>query len=376
MTMDFNLTEEQRQLREGAQRFLREQYTFQQRRKLAAGTGFAHEHWAQFAELGWLALGLPESAGGLGLSRVETALLAEELGRALVLEPFVPAVVLCTRLIERSELATREALLGNVASGELILALAHAEPQERYAVHAAQTLAESTADGGWRLSGLKTLVVGAPFAHSLIVSATLEGEPALFLVPADSRGLTLRPYALIDGSRAADVQFDAVEVPADKLLARGATATDLLAEGFDRANLAFCGQMLGCTEAVMEITSEYIKTRKQFGQAIGKFQALQHRMAEMFVEAQEARSALYRGLAAIDDADARFRQQAIAGTCVAVGSAARFVCEQGIQLHGGIGLTDEYEVGHYYKHVLVAGKLLGDADWHLDRYVALGRLAA
>jgi alkylation response protein AidB-like acyl-CoA dehydrogenase len=374
--MDFNLTDEQRQLKDGAQRFLRERYDFESRRKLAASQGFSPDHWSRFAELGWLALVVPEDAGGLGLPFLDAALLSEELGRALVLEPFVGTALLCARLIERSGLPNREDILGGIAAGEQILALAHDEPQDRYSEGPGTTTAEKAGTQGWRITGLKTMAVGAAQAHRLIVSASLEGETALFTLPVDAAGVSIRPYALIDGTRAADVRFTDAHVAAGDLLARGAEAEAMLGEALDRARLALCAQSLGCIEAVMDITSDYLKTRQQFGQPIGRFQSLQHRMAEMFVESQEARSSLYRGIAAIDAAEPPLRQRAVSATCVAVAAAARFVCEQGIQLHGGIGLTDEYQVGHHYKRVLVASRLFGDADWHLDRYVDLSRRAA
>jgi len=374
--MDFNLSEEQRQLRDGAARFLREQYPFDKRRQLAAGAGFSAEAWGRYAELGWLALGLPEEVGGLGCSFIETALLAEEFGRGMVLEPYIPCAVLCARLLERSTgFAARNGLLEALAEGRLMLALAHAEPGERYAAEARRTQARPTATG-WSLEGRKTLVAGAPIADQLLVTACIEGETALFLVPARADGVTVQDYALIDGTRAGDVHLGEAAVPRENLLARGSAATTLLEEALDRANLALCADALGCLEAAMAATSDYIKTRQQFGQPIGRFQALQHRMAEMFVEAQEARSALYRGLAAIDAGDAVARMTAVSAARVAVSAAARFVTEQGIQLHGGIGMTDEYQVGHYYKRVIVATKLFGDDDWHLDRYVGLRRQEA
>ena len=375
--MDFNLSEEQRQLRDGAARFIREQYPFEKRRRLAEERGFSPRMWEQFAELGWLALGLPEEVGGLGCSFVESALLAEEFGRGLVLEPFVTTTVLCARLVERSTaFAHRATVLGEVAEGKLILALAHAETQGRYSLQAPRTTAAPSDAGAWRLSGLKTLVAGAPFAQRLIVSATHDGETALFLVDAQTPGLTLRPYALIDGTRAADVVLDNVAVPAGDVLCRGAETVGILEDALDRANLALAAEALGCMEAVMEITSEYLKTRQQFGQPIGHFQALQHRMSEMFVEAQEARSAVYRGLAAIDTGDLSERCTAVSAARVSVSAAGRMIGEQGIQLHGGIGMTDEYSVGHYYKRLLVIEKLFGDSDWHLDRYIAIQRAAA
>jgi alkylation response protein AidB-like acyl-CoA dehydrogenase len=375
--MDFNLTDEQQMLREAAGRFMREQYGFEFRRKAAASQGWSPERWALYAEMGWLALTVAEDFGGLGLQFVETAIVAEEFGRGLALEPLVGCTVLAARLVERADApgfaGRREALLGGVADGSLQISLAHSETNSRFQLASVTTQARRQGDG-WVLSGTKMMVPGAPHAQQFIVSARIEGQGiALFLVPADA--VKVSPYALIDGSRAGDVELLDVPLGADALLAGPESALDLLEEAFDRAALAHVAEALGCMEAVLDLTAEYLKTRQQFGQAIGKFQALQHRMSEMFVEVQETRSILYRGISAIDG-PAPQRRQAVSAAKVMLGNAGRFVGGQGIQLHGGIGMTDEYQVGHYYKRLLVLEKLYGDADWHLGRFIETQRQAA
>jgi alkylation response protein AidB-like acyl-CoA dehydrogenase len=379
--MDFNLSDEQQMLREAAARYLRERYGFEVRRKLAAEAGWSPEHWVHYADMGWLALAVPEDAGGLGCSFIETAIVAEELGRALALEPYVGTAVLAARLLERADApafaAHRAALLAGITNGSVRIALATTEPSSRFDFADPQCTARA-AGGGWVLDGVKMAVTGAPAVTHFIVTARIDGQSlALFLVAADA--VPLDSYALIDGTRAADLVLRGVELDAAALLAGPHTAAELLEEALDRAALAHMAEALGCMEAVLEITSEYLKIRQQFGQPIGKFQALQHRMAEMFVEVQEMRSILLRGIAHLEAEPAQ-RRMAVSAAKVMLGSAGRFVGGQGIQLHGGIGVTDEYPVGHYYKRLLVLEKLYGDADWHLDRFIdaqrELERIAA
>jgi len=368
--MDFNLNEEQQMLRDGVERFVRDNYKFETRRDLlTTAEGFSRDNWKQYGELGWIGMSFPEDAGGLGFSFVETAIILEQFGRGLVLEPYTVNAVLCARLIDRAgNKALRNDLLPAIASGELMVALAHAEAGSRYDLKAVKTTATSAKDG-FTLNGTKTLVLGAPSATKLIVSAAVSGGFALFVVDAKAPGVTLSEYPLIDGTRAADIEFKNVAVPAAAQLVGADKAFDVLEEAVDRATLAAVAEALGAMEQVLDITSEYLKTRVQFGQPIGKFQALQHRIAEMFVETQETRSILYRGLAGIDS-DPKARRAAVSAAKVYVGNAGRFVGGQGIQLHGGIGVTEEYSVGHYYKKLVTLEKLYGDTDHHLERFIA------
>lgn len=375
--MDFNLTQEQHMLRESASRFVREQYGFEARRRWAAADGWSPDCWSQYAELGWLGLAIPEEYGGLGCGFVETALIAEELGRGMVLEPYVSCTVLAARLIERSDAtgieARHSALLADIANGTAVVLFAHSEPAGRFEPDGVGLRARRQGDG-WLLDGSKFMVAGAPAATHFIVSARIDRQGvALFLVPREL--LDLQMYPLIDGTRAADFELRELALGADALLALPGSAEALLEEAQDRAALAHVAEALGCMEAVMDLSSEYLKTRQQFGQPIGRFQALQHRMAEMFVEVQETRSILYRGIAHLDAAPAA-RRHAVSAAKVMLGSAGRFVGGQGIQLHGGIGMTDEYQVGHYYKRLLTLEKLCGDSDWHLDRMARAQRAAA
>ena len=375
--MDFNLTDEQQMLRESASRFVREQYGFEARRKWVADGGWSRERWNQYAEMGWLSLSIPEALGGLGCSFVETALVAEELGRGIALEPFVGCAVLAARLIERGDAAgfnaRRESLLAGIADGSAITLLAHSEPGSRFELDSVATKARETA-GGWVIDGTKMMVPGAPAATNFIVSAHVHGlGTALFLVHREA--VVLQTYPLIDGTSAADIELNGVAVTRDAMLATPGSAPALIDDAMDRAALAQVAEGLGCMEAVLELTGEYLKTRQQFGQPIGKFQALQHRMSEMFVEVQETRSILLRGIANLEGEPAA-RRQAVSAAKVMLGAAGRFVGGQGIQLHGGIGVTDEYQVGHYYKRLLALEKIHGDSDWHLDRFIESQRAAA
>lgn len=370
--MDFNLTQEQQMLRDGAERFVREQYDFETRRALAkTDKGFSQDNWQQFADLGWLALGLPEDNGGFGLDFVEIAILMQELGRGLVLEPVVGTSILSARILERSDAkAQRDTLLPLIAEGSLRIALAHSEGSSRFSLSQVDTAVES-AGQGYTLTGSKFMVFDAPVADKLIVSARLPGSECfgLFLVDAHAEGVRLTDYALIDDTRAADVRFDDVSLSAEALLVAPENALDVLEEAVDRAILAQVAEAVGAMEAVMEITADYIKARKQFGQPIGKFQALQHRMSEMLTKVEDARSMLYRGLAYLDG-ETRARKAAVSSAKVVAAEAGKFVGAQGVQLHGGIGLTDEYSISHYFKKLTVFEKAFGDIEHHTARYIA------
>jgi alkylation response protein AidB-like acyl-CoA dehydrogenase len=367
--MDFNLTEEQQMLRDSARRFVHEHYEPEQRRALTkTESGFSCEHWEDMADLGWLALGLPEDVGGLACSFVEVAILLEEFGRGLVLEPYVSSAVLCGHILEAADnVQARADTLRAVAEGRRRLALAHYESAQRYELAPVAVRARDTGEG-FVLDGTKTLVLDAPAADQLIVSARVEGEEgfALFLLDSATGGVTLQPYPLIDDSRAADVEFTSVRLPRSALLIGPARSQRVMDEALDRATLARVAEALGAMECVMQLTSEYLKTRVQFGQPIGKLQALQHRMAEMFVEVQEVRSILYCGLAHLD-AEATLRGAVVSAAKLVTLEAGRIVGGQGIQLHGGIGVTEEYAVGHYFKKLVAFEKTYGDGAWHLER---------
>jgi alkylation response protein AidB-like acyl-CoA dehydrogenase len=364
--MDFALSEEQIMLRDGAARYLTEHYSFDQRRRLLERDGgFSEPQWRQFADMGWLALPIPEDCGGLGGSLVDISLILEAMGKFLVVEPFATTTILGAHLIDACDDPRRRAdLLGAIASGELRVALAHGEEGTRYDLTRA-TVSARTSSRGFALTGRKTSVWDAPSAQYLIVSAVVDGEQdlALFLVARDAPGLTRRDYRLIDGTQCADV--DLQSVPATQLLS-GRRAAQRLDEAADRLALMRVAEALGIMEQVLDLTADHLRNRSQFGQPLARFQALQHRLAEMFVEVQEVRSALYRGLAYFE-APVPARQAAVSAAKVVANSASRLVGAQGIQLHGGVGMTDEYAVGQYFKRLLAIEKAYGDTDYHLKR---------
>jgi alkylation response protein AidB-like acyl-CoA dehydrogenase len=367
--MNFDLSTEQSLLRESVARFVAAEYGFEHRRKLMQSEeGFARGCWRQFAAMGLLGLSLPEDVGGLGCSAIETMLVMEQLGRGMVLEPYVPTAVLGARLLDRcASPAQREALLPSLIGGELMLALAHEEPECRDLPALPSTRARREGSG-YRLDGYKIMALNAAAADWLFVSARIEetGELGLFLLPTSLPGLEILPYALVCGRRAGDLRLDGLRCGAETLLAHGAAAAEALDEALDRAQLAIMAEALGAIEACLDQTAEYVKGRTQFGQPIGKFQALQHLMAEMFVDAQDARSILYQALARIDAAPAA-RRRAVSAARIVIGEAGRRVASQGLQMHGGYGTTDEYAISHHYRQLFVLERLFGDVDFHLHR---------
>jgi alkylation response protein AidB-like acyl-CoA dehydrogenase len=366
--VNFKLSEEQEMLRDGAGRFVREHYSFEQRRALIkANTSTAH--WQTFAELGWLALGLSEAAGGLGCSMVETAILMEQFGAALVLEPYADTMVCAACVVERAREGTpRSTLLTAMSEGRQRVVLAHSEPNARYDLHAVAATAAAEL-GGYRINGTKVLVRNAPCADKFLVSARIDGGTgfALFLVDRDAPGVITASYRLLDATPAADLTLESVRVAAEALLVGPEQGGEVLEEALDRLVVAETAYALGAMECALDITAEYVKNRTQFGQPLIKFQATQHRLAEMFVEVQEVRSILHCAIAHVDG-EARLRGRMTSAAKSVAARSGRLVGSLAIQLHGGIGMTHEYSVGHYFKHLLVFEKLYGDVDFHLGRF--------
>ncbi|MEJ5057484.1 MULTISPECIES: acyl-CoA dehydrogenase family protein [unclassified Pseudomonas] len=369
--MNFELTDEHKLLAESAERYMRERYVFEERRHTVTnGAHFSRKHWQHFAEMGWLALDIPEADGGVGASSFELTQLMEPLGHGLVLEPVVDTAVLCASILGTSDnTGERQRLLESIATGETVMALAHQEQDSRneYQVQL-RSSARRVADG-WALNGQKHRVFHGGVAESYLVSAILEdsNEAALFVVARAAVGMTANTYELIDGSRAADLHLQDVQVTDANLLLRGEAVQQAIEAGLDRAILALCAASVGSMEAVMAMTADYLKTRVQYGKPLAQFQALQHRMAEMFVETDQARSMLFSAINAFDSGVVETQRQALSGAKVFIARAHYFVASQGIQLHGGIGTTDEYAVGHHYKAAVLFEKRFGDSDFHLTR---------
>jgi acyl-CoA dehydrogenase len=373
--MNFNLTSEQQMLQDSVARFVEKDYDFEARTALVkAGSRCDARHWQTFASNGWLAAALPEEQGGLGGTLLDTVLIAGQLGRGLVIEPYLGcAVAGAQTLLAAATPTQRDALLPVLADGSRKIALAYSEAGSRGLPAPVSTHAD-TAPGGYVLNGVKTLVLGGMEADALIVSAMTPivqpasahdgGELRLFVVAANAPGVKRCALPLHDGTWAAEVAFDDVAVDADALLGEPGTGLAALQQGLLHGTAALCAELVGAMEKVTEITSEYLKVRQQFGVPIGSFQALQHRMADMAAEMEVARSMLYALLAAVETGTPEVIQRTMSQAKSLIGRAAKYVCGQGIQLHGGIGMTEEYTVGHYFKRAVVADALFGNADLH------------
>jgi alkylation response protein AidB-like acyl-CoA dehydrogenase len=374
--MDFSYTEEQLALQDTLQRFMTREYDFETRRKLSrSDLGFAQDAWKQYGELGLLALPFAEQHGGLGGNAIDIMLIMEMIGRGLLLEPYFSSVVLCGCLIRDAAPPTmQQAVLPAIAEGRLQLAFAGYEAAGRYDLSYVATKAVSDGEGGWRLTGRKSVVLDAPSADRFLVSARVAGNLndregiCLFLVDRKTPGITLTGYPTQCGRRAADISFEHVPVPADAMIGQSGKAIEIIERGVDRGIAALCAEAVGIMVSLNEATLNHLKTRKQFGVPIGKFQALQHRMADMFIATEQARSMAIIAAVHADSDDARARARAISGAKTYIGQAARLVSQQAVQLHGGMGLVDELVVSHYFKRLTMINLSLGDADYHLASF--------
>jgi len=372
--MDFDFTEEQRLLRESVDRLLADRYTFDKRKAyLAEPDGWSRALWAQYAELGLLGLPFAERHGGFGGGGIELMLVMEAFGRALVLEPYLATVVLAgTALRLAGSEAQQVALVPRMAEGELLLAFAHSERQARYDLSDVLTTAKPKA-GGWALDGAKSVVAHGDGAGMLVVSARTAGERndvagiTLFLVDAAANGVARRSYTMRDGTRAAEMSLSGVELGADAVLGEIGAAFPVIERVVEAGIAATSAEAVGAMETMQAMTLEYLKTRTQFGRPIGQNQALQHRATEMFVSLEQARSMAMLAAMMVDEPNAAERAHNIAMAKVGVGQAARFVSQNAVQLHGGIGMTEEYAVGHYFRRCMVIEHSFGDTAHHLSR---------
>ncbi|GAB3371315.1 acyl-CoA dehydrogenase family protein [Spongiibacter taiwanensis] len=380
--MDFSFTDEQQLLRRSLQGFLSDRYRFEQRREVAAAEpGWQPAIWQAFAqELGILALPFPESQGGLNGGAVDIMLVMEEMGRALVVEPFLETAVLSGTLLKADGGPKAQQWIGDIIEGRAVVSLAWSEPHSRFNPAAIETVAQKDGDG-WLISGHKSVVIAGPWSNAFIVSARTAGGPgdasgvSLFLVSADGAGLSAKHYPTIDGRRASDLQFDQVRVSADDLLGPVDGGLPLLEMALDTALAAQCAEAVGVLSVLQEDTVSYSKTRKQFGQAIGNFQALQHRMVDMYMQLEMARSACL--LATLNlDADPIERAINTSAAKVTVAKACRFIGQNAVQLHGGMGMTDELNISHYFRRATQIEVEFGSVDFHLARHARLRKQAA
>jgi pimeloyl-CoA dehydrogenase small subunit len=381
--MDFALTEEQELLRHSVQRLFADHYAFDARKRYAQEPGgYSRALWARYAELGLLGLPFAEEHGGSAGGPVETMIVMEEVGRALALEPYLSTVVLAGGLLRLGGgKALCADLVPKIAGGNLMLAFAHAERQARYDL--ADVAASARREGaGYVLDGAKSLVLHGDSAGKFIVSARLSGGQrdrdglALFVVDAAAKGVSTRGYATVDGLRAAEVTLAGVRVDAGAAIGEPGKAYPLIERVVDTAIAALAAEAVGAMTAMHEQTVDYMKTRKQFGVTIGSFQALQHRAAEMLVALEQARSMAMLATMMGAEENVRERRQAISAAKVQIGRSARIVGHGAIQIHGGIGMTMEAKVGHYFKRVTTIDTIFGDADYHLGLLAESGGLVA
>jgi len=374
--MNFDHTEDRRMLSDMLKRFVSEQYGFAVRDRIAGSPeGYSAEFWQRYAELGAIGALFDEADGGLGGSGFDIAVVFEALGRGLVVEPFLDALMAGDVIAAAGTPAQKQVLEGLLA-GSAIVALAHAEPQAGYELAHVETRARPDGDG-WLLDGAKAVVGQAEHAGLFVVSARTAGSAddadgiSLFLVAAGTPGLQVQGYPLIDGGRAGDLTLSGVRVGADALLGQAGAAHAVLERGIGKGLLALCAEAVGAMDAARDATLEYLQTRKQFGVPIGRFQALQHRMADVLLEIEQARSAVINAAAQLGHADRTTRERALSAAKATIGRVGTLVAEECIQLHGGIGMTWELPLAHYAKRLVMIDHQLGDEDHHLARFIAL-----
>jgi len=370
--MDFNLTEEQQQFADALRRWVDKDYGFETRKRIIhSASGVSDVAWDTLVELGMTALPVPEAQGGFSGTAVDLLVVMQELGRGLVVEPYF-ATVWGAKFLQLA--GNQHHRLEDVAKGELKLACALGEKHARHDLADIKTIASINGEG-YRIDGTKTVVIHGGQAGALIVSARSAGTQrdtngiSLFVVPVETPGVVIRDYRTIDGQRAATVQFNHVAVPASSLLGKMGAGWDLLEEAADYGVSLLCAEAVGAMDAIFNATLDYVKTRKQFGIAIGSFQALQHRMADMYIHLEQARS-MAMLVAARMSCDAEERRRVASAAKVRIGQAAKFIGQQAVQLHGGMGVTDELPASHHFKRLSMLELTLGDVDHHLERFTA------
>jgi hypothetical protein len=372
--MDFSFTEEQSLLRDSVAAYLADHYDFDKRRAaIKSASGWRPAVWKAFAEdLGILGASFPEELGGLGGGPIETMVVMEEFGRALVVEPYLSTVVIGGGFLRRAGTDAAAELIGRVIAGEAIIAFASAEPQGRYSLTNLRTTARQDGEG-WVLNGQKAVVVGAPWASHLIVTARTSGGQtdeagiSVFVVEKGAAGVVSRDYPTVDGRRASEITFENVRVGSQALIGEAGAALPLIEQVVDEAIAAQCAEACGVLRKLHEGTLEYTRQRKQFGQPIAAFQVLQHRMVDMFIQVEQAISMTYMAHVRLSEPAAE-RAKAISAAKVQIGRACRFVGQNAIQLHGGMGMTDEMAIGHYFKRATMIEGEFGSVDHHLRRY--------
>jgi hypothetical protein len=379
--LNFEFSDEQRQLHDAVERYLNDQYTFDRFQSIKrSAAGWDASVWRGLADLGVLAITVPAAQGGLGFGPLETLAMMGDCGRSLLLEPVLSSAVIATAALRAfADQAPAGELLTGMGAGEKIAVLAHFESDARFDTQWVTTRARRTGDS-YRLDGHKGVVMHAGAADVLLVTARTAGEAgdapgvSLFLVPRAAPGVVIDAYPIVDGQRAADVYLRNVEVPAAGRLGPEGNALAAVEAALDIGLAALCADALGVMQALVDATVDYVRQRQQFGQPIGRFQALQHRIADMLVHLEQARSMTYLAALRCTDSDVGERRRALSAAKAVMGQAGRFVGQQAVQLHGGMGMTDELKVSHWFKRLTAAQLMFGDSDTHLQRFAALTRL--
>jgi len=375
--MDFTFNEEQSLIQDQVDQFVQKEYDWETRQSLSnSDLGFGNDNWQKFAELGWLGISVSEKSGGFGGSAIESMLIMEAFGKGLVVEPFLETVIMSAGLIDdHGSEAQKSSILEPAIAGEMHLALAYAEPQSRF--NLSDVVTDAKADGdNFILNGYKSVVMNGPSANKIIVSARTSGSQldqngiTLFVVDSDSEGIEKTNYKTVDGRRASDIGIENVVVSKEDIVGEVDGGFQLLDSAIDKAILAISAEAVGAMEVLYKTTVEYTKTREQFGTAIGKFQVLQHRMVDMFMEYEQCKSLLYMATMKHEEG-APDAKKAISGLKYQVGKAGKFIGQQAVQLHGGMGVTDELNVGHYFKRLTTVGTIFGNTDYHLKKYSSL-----
>ena len=376
--MDFSLSEEQKLIKDAVEKFVKNDYDFETRNKIiASDEGLDRKTWQQFGELGWLGVSFPEEVGGFGGGAIETNIIMEAFGYGMVVEPYMATVVLGGNALALGGTeAQKEEVLSKVIAGELLLALAYAENESGYQLSDIATKAEKSGDG-YSINGEKTVVLGGAWADKIVVAARTSGDQrdeqgiSLFLVDTKASGVTVNAYKTMDGARGANIKFENVSVAADDLIGELDGGFALLDHVIDLGISAACAEALGGMTAANEKTLAYMKTREQFGVPIGSFQVIQHRMVDMFMAVESSRSMVMMVALKLASDDVNERKKAASAAKVYLGENARYCAQESVQLHGGIGMTEELDIGHYFRRLTLFCSLFGSTDYHLDRFADL-----
>ena len=375
--MDFTFNEEQTLIQDQVDQFVQKEYDWETRQSLSnSDLGFGEDNWKKFAELGWLGISVSEESGGFGGSAIESMLIMEAFGKGLVVEPFLETMIMSGGILDNhGSDQQKSSVLEPAIAGEMQLALAYAEPQSRFNLSDVVTEAKEEGEN-FILNGYKSVVMNGPSADKIIVSARTSGSQmeeegiSLFIVDAGSEGLNRTNYKTVDGKRASDITIENLSVPKENIIGQINSGFKILDSAIDTAILAISAEAVGAMEVLYKTTVEYTKTREQFGTAIGKFQVLQHRMVDMFMEYEQCKSLLYMATMKHEEGSADAKK-AISGLKYQVGKAGKFIGQQAVQLHGGMGVTDELNVGHYFKRLTTVGTIFGNTDYHLKKYTSL-----